>query len=223
MNAPKAVSTNQTTVKRMAIMMMLAFAGSQLSTLGAFATFMAALAVSRGTFLGIPNHPNIGEGIAMAVLAALLFLASFLALSLYPEHGRRQVAVGFLALVAWVIGFFFIARLLELAYIYERFTPTLEICSCIAIMICLLVSGRIKGWLGLAGLGLGLAIGIGLCTTKLKLSPDSLDFSPLWLSAVFYSELFSRRAGWRAALVGALLWAGLIALSALAASFLHIF
>jgi hypothetical protein len=83
MNSPAEVMpTNQTTVKRMAIMMMLAFAGSQLSALGAFATFMAVLAVSKGTFLGIPNHPNIGEGIGMAILAALLFLASFLALSL---------------------------------------------------------------------------------------------------------------------------------------------
>jgi hypothetical protein len=217
-------SAGTTTVKKMGTMLILAFVGAQLSAFGSFAAFLAAYVFAPNLAQEPFGTPIISGGIGMAILAVLLLSASFLALSLYPEHGKRQMAAGFLAVVVLVVGLMVIssiARLLRLDP-YETTIPTQEVSLGIGIAFCLLVSGRIKGWRDLAGLGSGLAIGIGLRLTSLYI-PLSFDFSSIWMSSVFFSELLSGRASWRAAGVGTLLWAGLIALSVLVTHVFHIF
>ena len=205
----------------MGIILILAFVGAQLSALGTFTAFLAAYTFAPNLTQAPFGTPIISYGIGMAILAVLLLSASFLALSLYPEHGKRQIAAGFLAVVVLAVGLMVIssiARLLRLDP-YETSTPTQAVSLGIGIAVCLLVSGRIKGWRDLAGLGSGLAIGIGLRLTSLYV-PLSFDFSSIWMSSVFFSELLSGRASWRAAGVGMLLWA---VLSGFGTHVFHIF
>jgi hypothetical protein len=142
---------------------------------------------------------------------------------LYPKHGPCQWIAGFLGAIILAMGITATQTMVLSRLFFETLTPvqivlTIGLVIANAIIFSLLVSGRIQGWRALAGLGLGLLIGIGLCVTNLQSSAYYV-FSPLWLSAVFFLELFSHRAGWRTVLVGLLLWLGLIALSVQAAHF----
>lgn len=205
---------NETSVKRMAIMLVLAFLGGHLNAFGAWATARATISLPprAETGMGLFSQ-NIALGIFFLVLAFLLLLASFLMISLYAERGRRQIMAGFLGSVVCIIAVM-ISETIAYSGLFNDLTPAWEISLGIAITVCLLASGRIKGWADLVGLVLGLIVGTGLRTTNLFFQ-SSLAFSSIWLSAVFFLELFSRRAGWRAALFGALFWIALIGLSSL--------
>jgi hypothetical protein len=217
MNSPaEVIPTNQTSVKRMAIILALAFLGSQLNLAGALVLLLE--------YMLSGFSPNLIGATVLILLAFFLLFASFLALSLYPQHGPRQILAGFLALIPWIVGMtasyntqlFHLLGLDPYDNILHSYVREISIATAIA--VCLYVSGRIKGWLGLTGLSLGLLIGIWLRTSNLY-TPINIDYAPLWLSTAFFSELFSRRAGWRAALAGILLLGGLIGLAALVARF----
>jgi hypothetical protein len=213
----EATSINKTSAQKMTIILVFAFIGSLLNGAGAGTATVAVLILSpqgNGTWI---SPRDLGAGVMFALLALLLFLASFLTLSLYPRSGRHQIMAGVLGIIGLAIG------LITVHFLPRGWASTeltlLSACVGFAIAICLLVNNRIKGWTDLGGLELGLLIGIGLRISNLY-SSSSLVYSPIWLSAVFFPELFSRRAGWHVALLGFLLWVGLIALSVLLARFL---
>src|SRR5690349_13187020 len=96
-----------TTVKRMMVILILAFVGSQLNWAG---DFFGGIAISMlnpnnlptGLFYLFSYDPE--AGIELAMIVFLLIWADFLILSLYPEHGWRQITAGFLGALAWAIG-----------------------------------------------------------------------------------------------------------------------
>jgi len=198
-----------TTVKRITIILLLAFLGGQLSLFVNLFWSMADGALnpnnSGGGLFSLFSY-NPAAGIKLAVIVFLFACANFLMLSLYPEHGWHQLAAGLLGAVAWVAGYTagnFLNNSLPYGY---RPNISLQIIGIlIAIPICLLV----KHWPDLVGLVLGLSIGVGLCMLELR------SLTPIWLSAVFFLELLSRRATRWAALTGSLLWIGLLLLDIL--------
>ncbi|MGC1378707.1 MAG: hypothetical protein WA821_20920 [Anaerolineales bacterium] len=205
---------NKTSAKRMAIMLILAFLGGHLNAVGAWATLTTTISLPPRVDSGMALFSqNIPLGIFFSVLAFLLLSTSFLALSLCQGRGRRQIIAGVLGTVTFIVGVV-ISEAMAHSGLFNDLTPAWEISLAIAIAVCLLTSGGIKGWSGLVGLVLGLIIGTGLRTTNL-FSQSSLAFSSIWLSAVFFPEVFSRRAGWRTVLFGGLLWVALVGLSSL--------
>jgi hypothetical protein len=206
---------NPTTVKRMTIILILAFVASQINL---FVDFLWQITLSTlnpdntptGLFYLFSYNPEAGTFLAAIVF--LLLCINFLTLSLYPEHGWRQVAAGFLGAVAWIAGRIAENHLSQSLSYDLRFSFVI-IGTLIAIPICLLASGRVKSLSDLAGLGLGLLIGAGVYIINLYFGSKEIIFAPIWLSAVFFLELFSRRASHSAILVGALLWIGLMMLA----------
>jgi hypothetical protein len=205
----------------MTIMLVLAFLGSLLSMAGKVIVILASSFLDpansgSGNFFQPIFGYDPATGILTVIVAFLLFLAGCLTLSLYPKRERRQWSAGFLAAIVLTIRYFAYDKrpfpLLEFDPTGKNALFLLGLSIGIAIMVCLLVSGRIKGWLGLTGLGIGLGIGIALSMTKIT-GFYNFNFSPLWLSAVFFPELLSRRLDWQAALTGGLFWVGLIVLS----------
>jgi hypothetical protein len=220
MDSPvQSLPENQTAVKKMVIMLLLAFLGSQLNKGGVLMALVA--------YVGQTIAPRAVMGrTIVVVLAFLLLWASFLALSLYPERRVRNIAVGLVVTFLWGAGilagdsFIEIFHLGYIRFIDGIFSPLWAIETGIAIGVCLWASGRVKSRAALTGLGLGLLIGAGMYLINL---PDLLptDFSPLWLSMMLFPELLSRRADRRSALVGALLCVGLILLSVIVFHFFH--
>ena len=216
MDSPiQSLPENQTSLKRMVIMLLLAFLGAQLNLLGLFVALLAGMTLS--PFFG--SSPQIAQGIIFLFLAVLLLLSSFLLFSLYPEHGRRQFITGFLAMVGWPIWLIIAINLINLFGLKSNVLPfyafgmgALGTGIGIAIAICLLVSGKLKSRTELARLVVGLIIGIGIHSI-FQYDLSIFDFSPIWLSAMFFLEILRRRANRQAVLVGALLWIGLMILS----------
>ncbi len=212
-SATKAVPADQMPVKRMAIILILAFLGSQLNLFvelwGQIAGGLFNPNNSDGGLFSLFSY-DLAAGIKLATIVFLFAWANFLMLSLYPEHGWRQTAAGFLGATAWVVGHI-AGNFLDnsLPYGYHPSVSLQIIGILIAIPICLLVSGRVKRFPDLAGLGLGLLIGMGLCMIALG------GMAPIWLSAVFFLELFSQRASRKALFIGGVLWIGLMALDVL--------
>jgi hypothetical protein len=198
----------------MVTMLLLAFLGSQLNLLGSFVSILAGLALS--PFFGGP--PRIAQGITLFILAILLVLCGFLSISLYPEHGRRQFMLGVLALIAWPIWFISTYRLFDFlsSIIRQRYTWAIGVDTIVASLTWEIGSAAIVGWLvgnrvksrsDLTVLIFGLLIGIGI---RSIFHYENFDLSPISLSGVLFLELLSRRASWRIALTGALLWIGLM-------------
>jgi hypothetical protein len=172
MDSPtEATPDNKTSVKRMAIILILAFLGSQLNLFVALGGQIAGGLLdpnnSGGGLFSLFSY-DLAAGIKLAAIVFLFAWVNFLMLSLYPEHGWRQTAAGFLGATAWVVGHI-AGNFLDssLPYGYDP-TVSLQIIGVlIAIPICLLVSGRVKRLADLAGLELGLLIGMGLCMIAL--------------------------------------------------------
>jgi hypothetical protein len=213
MNSPEAIPTKETSVKRMAIILILAFLGSQLNFIGEFFALLGngtiILSISGSWFSSLSYGP---VAIKLAAIVYSLMWMSFLTISLYPEHGWRQVVAGFLGVIAWAIGRAgnsnnFLIQLFHLGPVF--FPPFIGIL--VAIPVCLLVSCRIKRLPDLATLGLGLLIGAGLYILKIYFGWDN-GLAPIWLSAMFFLELLSRRASWKVALIGGLFSITLMAL-----------
>jgi len=206
----EARSANETSVKRIAIILGLAFLGSELSLFAAVTMVVANF----GFIISYTFDAKLAA-IAALALSVLLLFGSFLAQTRYPRRGKIQVVGACLAILPWEAG-----MILSFAVPYWNpadFIPwlpyTLRVSGVGLALVCaLLASGRIRGLPDLIGLGLGILLGIGLLTTDLY-KTIYFDYSALWLSAVFFSELLSKRMNWRSALLGFGLWAGLILLS----------
>ncbi len=203
----ETVPGDKTSAKRMVIMLILAFLGSILNLFGGLTIFVV--------YMGFFYSTNYVTGVALAGLAFLLLFLSFLTLSLYPKRGLRQVAAGLLAIIPWGLGLIasYSVPLFKLEKIDNLPFILLATGIGFAIAISLLISGRIKGGADMGGVALGLLIGTVLRMTNL-FHQSSYDFSPLWLTAVLFSEIFSRRATIRAVIFGIFFCAGLIMLSA---------
>jgi hypothetical protein len=219
MNSPEAAPANQTTVKRMAIILILAFLGSQLNIfIILFGQLAGGLLDSNNSGHGLFSlfSYDLAAGLKLAAIVFLFAWGNFLMLSLYPEHGFRQVAAGFLGAVVLVV-----CLIISTIFLPYDLRSLLQIIGFLAaIMACLLVSGRVKRLPDLAGMGLGLLTGIELCMIGVYFS-NRLTVAPIWLSAVFFLEMLSRRANRNAAFIGGFLWIGLMALEALLVRFLY--
>jgi len=217
MNTPAEMTlpAEKTSAKTMAILLVLALLGALLNSFGIGVAFSAILSVPTGYsgFSFFSQSQSVAQVIILAVLAFIIFWASFLTLSLYPVSGRRQMIAGFCGCVAMVIGAMAGYLILNLGLAFTNkisFVMMMEISLGVGITVCLIVSGRVKSLSVMIGLVLGLAIGIALC--NVIIDPSHLNYPMLWLSAVLFSELLSRRAGWGAVLIGALFWVSFVGL-----------
>ncbi len=194
-----------TTIKKMSILLMLAFLGSQFSAFGHFMWIWMVQPMLNSYLRGgvirlTPDYDPI-RGIITAAGLFLLVLVGLLLLCLYIKRGRLQVGVALLGASIWLGG-----HVIKDAYwpngSYELF---LIIVNASVVSFCLLLS-RKTGWADLTGLGLGLLIGVGVFFFSKNVSQNALfSLAPIWLSAVFLPELISKRASIGALSVGVLL------------------
>ena len=216
--------THPTSAIKMAIMLILAFISSILSMIGMyFVVVLAPWALTPTSGPSpIPTLPyNPTGGLHLLGWAFLLFLASGLVISLYPEHGWRQALAGLLFAVTLSMGL----ALYEITYYFHIYTGffIIEISIYIAIVVAMPVSGRVKGWADIIGLAVGgLISGLGLSILHLWIlnSPANSAYSSfasicIWWNTVFFSELFSHRLSKSGVFAGTLLWALLIVLELL--------
>lgn len=160
--------------------------------------------------------------VPLLVLGTFFLFGGLFALNIYPANKQNRLFISFLLfvtftvtavsslyLVGWIIYKLFARNFDNLFY----FSIMIGAGTVASLIVFLLITGRIKNRTEYAGLGLGVAMGVILSFLSM-LNPEypdilSFDFSPVWLSIVFFPELLSRRAGWR----DTLLWAGMVLLS----------
>ena len=184
-----------------------------LTWLGSFINLLAVLSALGATF-GLANSPGGGSfdvglgsgnpaaGFFFAVLALILLAGSFWIVNVYPKFGRREAFAAFLALISYLIGAIIAGYIIAPAKgIYDPLNLDLEVGAAISIAVLLLFRKSTHTWRELIGLGLGLTIGIILYSIENPVNSIrfAYGYSWIWLSAVFFSELFSHRSNWRVA------------------------
>jgi len=159
-------------------------------------------------FMG--RDPGI-NGLFWIPALAFLLLGPLL-LGLYLERDKHGLSSGFLGLIAMLAmiltGYFL--GLLDTKIINYLF---LDLSAGFGIVVILLFGKIMKLPREIIGLGLGIAVGIAISVgftvifnvDRLFDFLFSLPFLWVWLSAVFFPELLSRRTDWRGALMYILL------------------
>jgi len=193
-------------------------------------TLLASLLNISGTLLLVglvfefsPNPPNsffngptesINVGIFRGLLAFLLLFSSFLGLSLYPRPrpSWHPFAIALVVLGTYYFGAIFSSLYLAPALgIYNPLNFIIEVSAGISITALLFVTRRVSAWSRLLGLIFGLIVGVGIYTIGNPQNSTNVAFGfPwIWLSAVFFPDLFNRRVGWQ----GIVVWLAFMILS----------
>jgi hypothetical protein len=151
------------------------------------------------------------DGLFLIPALAFLLIGPSL-MGLYLERDKHGLFSGFLGLISMVAVIFagYFLNLLDIKIINYLF---LGLSAGFGIAVILLVGKIVKLRREIIGLGLGIAFGIAISVgltmiinaNRLYDYLYSLPFLWVWLSTVFFPELFSRRTDWRGALVYILL------------------
>lgn len=198
---------HETSIKKITILLMLAFLCSQLSALGHLLWILIVYPLLNsyprgGGLIQLTSDYDPVKGMIAVVGLFLMILIGLLLLCLYIKRGWLQAGVALLGAVIWVGGHF-----IKDAYWHDgSYDSFLIIVNAGVVFLCLLLC-RKTGWADFAGLGLGLLVGIGIFFFSKNVSQNALfSLAPIWLSAVFLPEVLSKRASIGAIAIGILLF-----------------
>jgi len=181
-----------------------------------FLSIQSGIAFMGGHRTTIMEYLLGGAGVGL-VLGCPVAFGIFLAHSL-----KKGVGSGLLSLVALGVGGALVGQLYGTWITSDAMLPLpLALITGVQITVLELTTGDIRSKPGIVGLGVGLAIGTILTTVLARLvdpygqrllevfSIPWLAYSILvWLTTVFFVELFTRRVSWG----GVMVWTGLVGL-----------
>ena len=202
----KAESSNtQTSPGKLATTLIVTALCSQLPYIGILAAFFAFFMSEGGPMNTIPQPLSASDVVVLSILWIVPFAILSIGpvfLSLYFNRNLRGFKNGLLTSIT-LIGCFVITWHI---YILKQPYP---VSASIAVAFLLIVNGKIRNKSDFMGLALAILIGFILSLGIVPMvEQTSLLFTNIpmlslwiWLSAVFFPELFSRRTDWRGALV----------------------
>ena len=204
-------SKDHISVSKLTITLLIAAVCSQLPFAGMIPMGMALFAVGDFMNAGPPETKSPGELIFLYGLwfVALIILAAgpvFLGLYFKPGwHGFRNGTLAFVAMAGGLLVGWLLRDLLQAAnLVYLSY----GVSASLLITTLLVLSGKIRSKRDLAGLVAAIIVGLALSFRFGLISGRSLwswsfsaPFLWIWLSSVFFPDLFSNRAGWRAGVV----------------------
>ena len=208
-------SNTQTSLGKLAITLLVTALCSQALPVGLLMLVGATVANAIG---GGPQN-DVWENLGL-----ILILGSTLLLGLYLRPGWRGICIGLLGLIDVVCGFLFelgmpsgtiVESLPDNSIPYLIHEGLSYIFPVVAGIVAILwFAGKIKSTQEWIGLGVGVVVGVVMCiglATGVGISHLGntveyvrfhLPFLYIWLSAVFFPELLSRRTDW----LGLLIW-----------------
>lgn len=138
----------------------------------------------------------------LVILGLILVISGNFLLGLFFNSGRRGWISGFVAPFAGMAGWAFAGS--GISYSLSELSPSLMwilgfgITATAMIITLVIISGKVQTYPGFVGLALGILVGILLPFWLLRITRESdlfptITFIWMWLSAVFFTELYSKR------------------------------